>query len=160
MDDFDKLIKRVGNLSASGRIGALEPEAAQKLAYAEFGTRTAPARPILSSTTDQSAQAIRRVMESKIDKVFEGKDQDGESILGDVLSDLQEIIVERLRGGFGRKLKKSTIKGRKSRGNTDTRPLIDPTLLKGGDKSLLREIDFEVESGSQGWNSEDPTSLD
>ena len=51
-DAFDQLIRDVARLSASAVVGAVDDEEnATKLAYSEFGTRTAPPRSSQCSTT-------------------------------------------------------------------------------------------------------------
>jgi len=57
-DAFDQLIRDVSRLSASAVVGAVDDEEnATKLAYSEFGTRTAPPRPTLSAATDRRSLA-------------------------------------------------------------------------------------------------------
>jgi len=151
MDELDKLVKRLGKLSAHARVGALNPKAAQKLAYAEFGTITVTARPVLSSTTDRNAGAIHRAIDKRIGDVLDGKDMSGEAILQDVGEDLAELVREKIAGPAApgkRKLKPSTLASRRSRGNNDDTPLVDRSILESGEKALVDSIEVDAGPGS------------
>lgn len=150
MDDLDRLVRRLGRLSAHARIGALDPDAAMKLGFAEFGTVTVPARPVLSATTDRATAAIQRAIDAKVRVVLDGRDMTGEALLSQVGGDLAELVREQIAGPPGpgkRKLKPSTLAGRRSRGNADTTPLVDRTLLSPGERALVDSIGVDVGPG-------------
>lgn len=151
MDELDKLVKRLGKLSAHARVGALDPKAAQKLAWAEFGTITAPARPVLSATTDRNAGAINRAIDAKVGQVLDGKDLSGADLLRGVGEDLAELVRESIAGPAApgkRKLKPSTLASRRSRGNNDDTPLVDRSILESGEKALVDSIQVDAGPGS------------
>ena len=147
MDDLDRLIKRMGKLSATVEVGAFDPKNAQKLSYAEFGTRTAPPRPVLSGTFDAAEGALDRAIDKGIGAVIDGKDMTGGVLLQGVGEDLAELVVEAIQGGFGKALKPSTLKARRSRGNSDTTPLVDRSLLEGGEQALVDSIQAQAQEG-------------
>jgi hypothetical protein len=147
MDDFDRLIRRLEKMNATAEIGAVDEKAAEKLAYAEYGTRTAPARPVLSETYDKSEGAIKRAIDNHLKKVIDGKQETGVQLLESVGEDLLEVVREEMQAGFGKSLKPSTIKGRRHRGNMDTTQLIDPSLLENGEVPLVDALKVVVTTG-------------
>lgn len=150
MDDLDKLIKRLGKLSGKAAVGTFTEEASMKLAFAEFGTRTAPPRPVLSATTDSSAGSIDRAIANQVGQVLDGAERTGDEIMGKVGQDLRELVVEQIQGGLPKPLKPATLRGRRARGNTDTRPLIDRTLLEPGERALVDSIEVKVGADAEG----------
>lgn len=150
MDALDKLLKDLKKLDGEARVGVFDPENAEKMAFAEFGTRTAPPRPVLSATFDRNEKSMERAIDNQIRTVLDGKSKTGDQILGKVGKDLQELVVEQIQGSFGKALKPSTIKGRKSRGNMDTRPLIDRSLLGPGETALVDAIEVKVGKNEDG----------
>lgn len=147
------LIKRMQQIDASARVGALDSETAEKLSYAEFGTDTVPARPVLSETWGDAKAAVKRSIVKSVKNVVRGKKETGEQILGGVAEDLLELVQENIQGGFGDPLEDSTLKARRLRGNQDTRPLIDPSLLKSGEKTMADSLAVETKKGTGKWDS-------
>lgn len=150
MDGFDKLIKRMSKLTAMASVGAMDPESAAKLGYAEFGTSTAAPRPVLTGVTDANKGAINRSLDRAINKVLDGQDRTGQQIMQDVGDQLAELVREEIGGEsrFKKALKPSTIQGRRRRGNTDDTPLVDRSILEDGETALVDSIEVVVSSGS------------
>lgn len=144
MDDLDKLIKNLKNLTSEAKVGVFDEKNAQKLSFAEFGTRTASPRPVLTATFEQATPAINRAIDNKLKAVLDGKAITGDKILGDVGEDLVELVVDQIEGGFGKQLKESTKRGRRSRANQDTRPLLDRSSIEGGETALVDAIEVRV----------------
>lgn len=134
MDELDKLLKRLKNLDARARVGALDPENAQKLAYAEFGTKTSPARPVLSATTNKYKESLGALLKKKLQGVIDGKNHTGEEILQDVGEDLVELVQEEMDAGFGAPLDPETAQSRRRRGVPAPQPLVDSGDLRASIK--------------------------
>lgn len=137
-DALDKLIADLGRLHGSAEVGALDEVNAQKLAWQEFGTDTAPARPTLTVTTDALTGAINRAIDRQVRDVLDGKGRGvtGEEIVGDVGRDLAEQVREAIDGNTPPPLAPSTAAKRRREGK-DTRTLVDTG-------EMLRSIDVRT----------------
>lgn len=139
-DALDRLIADLARLDGAAEVGALDPENAQKLAWQEFGTRTAPARPTLTVATDAATPAIMRSIRRHVGEVMDGRGHGttGEEIVGGVARDLAEQVREAIDGDTPPELAEST-KAARRRAGRDTRTLVDT-----GD--MLRSIDVRTSS--------------
>lgn len=137
-DRLDNLIADLARLDGAAEVGALDPVNAQKLAWQEFGTRTAPARPTLTVTTDAATPAIFRSIRRKVGEVMDGKGRGttGQEIVGGVARDLAEQVRDAIDGDTPPELAEST-KAARRRAGRDTR-----TLVNEGD--MLRSIDVRT----------------
>lgn len=144
MDGLDRLIRALGSADASGRAGIYDDEEnATKLLFAEMGTRSAPARPVMGPAwsekriVDQAAASIDRSLTAAVN----GSAPD---VVGAIVDDLAERIRENIRSNTPPPLAESTIAARRSRGNDSTATLIDT-----GD--MLAAVRSEVKRGADGW---------
>lgn len=137
-DALDKLIADLGRLHGATEVGALDEVNAQKLAWQEFGTDTAPARPTLTVTTDALTGAMHRAIDLQVRDVLDGKGRGvtGEEIVGDVGHDLAEQVREAIDGNTPPALAPSTVAKRRREGK-DTRTLVDTG-------EMLRSIDVRT----------------
>lgn len=76
--DVDKGRKRVRALmreldAGAVSVGAMDGENAAKLTFAEFGTATAPARPVVRATLDAGRSKYARLMEAALFRAVDGK---------------------------------------------------------------------------------------
>lgn len=147
MDELDRMIRRLSKLTASVEVGAFDEKNAQKLSYAEFGTRTAPPRPVLSATYDAAEGALDRAIDKGIGQVLDGQDITGGQIMQGVGEDLAELVKEQIHGSFGKSLAPSTLKARRRRGNPDSTTLIDRSSLKPGDQAMVDSIQAQAQQG-------------
>jgi hypothetical protein len=147
MDELDRMIKRFSKLTASVEIGVFDEKNAQKLSYAEFGTRTAPPRPVLSATYDQAESSLDRAIDKALGQVIDGKDMTGGQLLQGVGEDLAELVKDQIHGSFGKALKPSTLKARRKRGNPDSTTLIDRSSLEPGDQAMVDAIQAQAQQG-------------
>lgn len=148
MDDLDRLIARMGRLDARARVGALDEENAQKLAYSEFGTVNEQPRPTLSAATDRLTNAVHRAVDRRINDVVQGKSsQTGQDILVDVAGDLAEEVRNEVDGNVPPALAPSTLANRRRRGVSSERTLVDT-------RDMLRSIKAEVKRGVGEWPDE------
>jgi len=131
-DTFDQLIRDVSRLSASAVVGAVDDEEnATKLAYQEFGTRTAPPRPTLSAATDRLARPINDAIKRRIVDVLSVKrTMTGETILGEVGGMLAEEVRDDIDGNRPPVLAASTLAARRRRGNFSARTLVDTGKMR------------------------------
>ncbi len=144
-DGLDILIRDLQRLNARARVGALDEENAQKLAYQEFGTEQAPARPTLSATTDRAEGDINRAIDRRIKDVIEGKrSATGETILAEVGGMLAEQVREAIDNNTPPPLAPSTLAARRSRGNDSTRTLVDTGAMR-------ESITTETKAGWREW---------
>ena len=125
-DRLDSLIADLARLDGSAEVGALDPVNAQKLAWQEFGTRTAPPRSTLTTTTDALTPAINRSIARQVGAVIDGNGRGttGQEIVGDVARTLGEEVQNAIDGNTPPALAPSTIASRRRRGK-DTRTLVD-----------------------------------
>lgn len=90
-----KLMKKLK--SGDVVVGALDAENAQKLAYAEFGTATAPARPVVRTTMEANKSKYGRLMEDALARGVT-KSADASTVLDTIgktiASDLRQAIVK------------------------------------------------------------------
>ena len=144
-DDLDRLIARMKRLGASARVGALDEENAQKLAYQEFGTETAPMRPTLSGTTDRLQAAMDRAVDRRLRAAIDDKGTaSGEDILRAVGEDLREEVVAAIENTTPPPLAPSTLANRRARGNPSTRSLVDTGDMRDA-------IKVETKAGTGDW---------
>lgn len=62
-----RILGLIGELKASSvDVGALDEETARKLAYAEFGTATAPARPVVRQTIEARRAKMGQTMAAEL----------------------------------------------------------------------------------------------
>lgn len=125
-DRLDNLIADLARLDGAAEVGALDPVSAQKLAWQEFGTRTAPARPTLTVTTDAATPAIFRSIRRQVGAVMDGRGRGatGQEIVGDAGRDLAEQVRDAIDGDTPPELAEST-KAARRRAGRDTRTLVD-----------------------------------
>lgn len=138
-DDFDRLIRDLARCDGAAIVGALDEKNAKKLAFAEFGTKTAPPRPTLSVTTDRLAPAIDRKIRREIGAVLDGKGRGvtGREIVAEVARDLAEEVRHAIDGNTPPPLAASTLAKRRARGNPSTRTLVDTG-------EMMRSIDVQT----------------
>jgi len=154
-DDLDRLAADFGRLSATVVVGARDERSARLLGYAEFGTRTAPARPAVSRAYDAHLGAVDRSIDRAVARVADGVSHaTGTAILHDVGEDLREVFVDALKSNTPPPLAASTLRGRRRRGNLDTRSLIDRSLLQPGEVALVDSITVAVARGAHKFKSE------
>lgn len=135
----------MSRLTARARVGALDEENATKLAYQEFGTETAPARPTLSATTDRAEADINAAIKRRVLGVIDSKRTvTGETILAEVGGMLAEQVIEAIDNNTPPALAPSTLAARRSRGNDSTRTLVDT-----GD--MREHITVEAKPGDADW---------
>ena len=125
-DAFDHLVADLKRLNGSARLGALDEVNAQKLAYSEFGTATAPMRPTLSATFDQTKGAMQRSVDRRVAAVLDGKSHaSGRAIVSAVAEEEADLVREAINGDTPPALAASTLAARRRRGNGSTRSLVD-----------------------------------
>lgn len=131
-DAFDQLIRDVSRLSASAVVGVVDDEEnATKLAYQEFGTRTAPPRPTLSAATDRLARPINDAIKRRVVAVLSSsRTMTGETILGEVGGMLAEEVRNAIDGNTPPPLAPSTLAARRRRGNFSARTLVDTGKMR------------------------------
>ena len=130
-DALDLLIRDFGRLSATATVGAHDDENAQKLAWQEFGTATAPPRPTLSATTDRLAAALGRAIDARVAGVVAAKrTMTGEAILAEVGAMLAEEVRDAIDGNTPPPLAASTLAARRRRGNFSARSLVDTGKMR------------------------------
>ena len=146
---WDQVLRGVRGLPASAVVGALDEENAQKLAYSEFGTPTAPPRPTLSVTTDRLRPAIYRAIQADVQAVLDGKGRGvtGQEVLADVGRDLAEEVQNAIDGNVQPPLAVSTLRQRRRRGQGDR------TLVASGE--MLRNIKVETRADPDGLRDDD-----
>lgn len=135
-DALDQMIVDLARLDGAAEVGALDPETARKLSYAEFGTRKGvPPRPVLTMTTDRLEKAMNRAVDRKVAEVLDGRGRGltGEEIVADVGRDLAEEVRNGIDGDTGEPLAESTKRSRRRRGK-DTRTLVDSGDMMRGIK--------------------------
>lgn len=148
-DPLDRLIRDLGRLDASARVGALDQENAQKLHWAEFGTRTGePPRPTVSVATDKARPSIERAVAKRVGDVFDGKSSaTGRDVLQKVGGDLAELIQEQIDSNTQPALAKSTLAARRQAGITGERTLV-------ATKKMLQSIKVETVSDPERWRND------
>lgn len=147
-DPLDRIIRDLGRLDASARVGALDQENAQKLHWAEFGTRTGePPRPTVSVATDKARASIERAVAKRVGDVFDGKSSaTGRDVLQKVGGDLAELIQETIDSNVQPPLAESTKAARRRAGQGDR------TLVASGE--MLRNIKVETSSDPDRWRDD------
>lgn len=66
-----RILKLMRELEAeSVDVGALDPETAEKLAFAEFGTSRAPARPVIRQTLEARRAQLGKTMAAELDAMI------------------------------------------------------------------------------------------
>lgn len=147
-DPLDRLIRDLGQLDASARVGALDPTNASNLAWAEFGTRTGePPRPTISVATDKARVSIERAVAKKVGDVFDGKSSaTGRDVLQKVGSDLAEQIQETIDSNVQPALAPSTLVARRRMGYSDR------TLVASGE--MMKSIKVETSSDPDRWRDD------
>lgn len=66
-----RLLKLMKDLKADvADVGALDPETAAKLVFAEFGTERAPARPVIRQMIDRRRDALGKTMAEELDAMI------------------------------------------------------------------------------------------
>ena len=145
-DGLDILIRDLQRLNARARVGALDEENAQKLAYQEFSTEHA--RPTISATTDRAEADVNRAIDRRIKDVIEGKrSATGETILAEVGGMLAEQVREAIDNNTPPALAPSTLAARRSHGNDSTRTLVDTGAMR-------ESITTETKVGWREWPGE------
>lgn len=147
-DALDQLIRDVSRLSASAVVGAVDDEKnATKLAYSEFGTRTAPPRPTLSAATDRLARPIGDAIKRRVVAVLSAsRTMTGETILAEVGGMLAEEVRDAIDGNTPpNPLAASSLAGRRRRGVFTTRTLVDTGKMR-----LAIKVDTKP-GASAGW---------
>ena len=148
MDPLDRIIRDMTRLAGSARVGALDEVNATKLAYSEFGTKTADPRPTISVVTDRLRKPIARAIDRRIGAVLDGKSRDtGAEVLAPIARDLTEEVQNQIDGNTPPvPLAASTLAQRKRRGQGDR------TLVASGD--MLRSIKVETSPDPERWPDE------
>lgn len=146
-DALDILLRDMGRLDASVAVGAHDEETARKLAYAEFGTVHAPARPTLSAVTDRAERTIGDALTRKVAAIFDGHSRLGVGIVRGVGDDLAELVREEIDNNAPPPLAPSTVASRRRRGKDDR------TLVDTG--AMMRGIMAESREGSARWSDRD-----
>ena len=131
-DALNQIIRDVSRLSAAAVVGAVDDEEnATKLAYSEFGTRTAPPRPTLSAATDRLARPINDAIKRRVVAVLSAsRTMTGETILGEVGGMLAEEARDAVDGNTAPPLAPSTLAARRKRGNFSARTLVDTGKMR------------------------------
>lgn len=131
-DALDRLLLDLRRLNGAAAVGALDPVNATKLAFAEFGTSTAPRRATLSPTTDAATPALFRKMQREVEAVLDGKARGvtGREVVGEAARELAEVVREAIDGDTRPPLAASTVASRLRRGK-DTRTLVDSGEMLG-----------------------------
>lgn len=137
-DPLDLLLRNLQRLSAATAVGAHDEDNAQKLAYSEFGTVNAPARPTLSAVTDRNERAIGAAIDRKVGAVLDGKTRTGVAIMQDVGADLAEMVRDEVGNNTPPPLAPSTAASRRRRGK-DERTLVDSGDMQRGIRAETRE---------------------
>lgn len=147
-DPLDRLIRDLGRLDASARVGALDPTNASHLAWAEFGTRRGePPRPTVSVATDKARASIERAVAKKVGDVFDGKSSaTGRDVLKKVGGDLAEQIQETIGSNIQPALAPSTLAARRRAGQGDR------TLVALGE--MMKSIKVETSSDPDRWRDD------
>ena len=147
-DHLDRLIRDLGRLDASARVGALDEKNASHLHWAEFGTRRGePPRPTISVATDKARASIERAVAKRVGDVFDGKSSvAGRDVLQKVGDDLAELIQEQIDSNTQPALAKSTLAARRRAGQGDR------TLVASGE--MLRSIKVETSSDTDRWRDD------
>jgi hypothetical protein len=144
-DGWDAVVAGVGRLTAVAEVGALDEKNAQKLAWAEFGTKTADPRPTLTVTTDRLRPAIARAIQREVGDVLDGKGRGvtGKEILGEhgVGGALAEEVQHAIDGNTPPALAPSTLSARRRRGQGER------ALVATGD--MMRSIKVRAEQGER-----------
>ena len=147
-DAFDRLLADFRRLDGRARVGALDEANAEKLAYAEFGTTTAPPRPTISAAFDRTEATMRRAIDRKIGAVIDGvSEAGGRVILSTVGEDFAEVVREEIDNNVPPENAPSTLaaKARKGQG--------DRTLVATGE--MRGSITVESKSDSRPWQDEE-----
>jgi len=130
-DGLDELLRDFKRLDARARTGALDEVNATKLAYQEFGTEHAPARPTLSATTDRAEGDVNAAIKRRVKDIIDGKRSiDGRTLLAEVGGMLAEQVREAIDNNTPPPLADSTLAARRSRGNDSTRTLVDTGAMR------------------------------
>lgn len=147
-DPLDRLIRDLGRLDASARVGALDEKNASHLHWAEFGTRRGePPRPTVSVATDKARASIERAVAKRVGDAFDGKSSaTGRDVLQKVGDDLAELIQEQIDSNTQPALAKSTLAARRRAGQGDR------TLVASGE--MLRNIKVETSSDPDRWRDD------
>lgn len=146
-DGLDNLIRFFERLSASGRAGIMDDEEnASKLAFAEFGTVTAPARPTVTPAFGRDVEAnLGAALGRAVDAAARGVvSLDGQDIVGEVVDSIAEKIRANIDSNTPPPLAEATIANRQRRGNSSTATLVDTGDMRGAVRS-------ETRRGSEGW---------
>jgi hypothetical protein len=147
-DAFDRLVADMRRLDGRARVGALDEANAQKLAFSEFGTTTAPPRPTISAAFDRAEATLRRAIDRKIGAVIDGTSEaSGRGILSAVGEDFAELTREEIDNNTPPENAPSTLaaKARKGQG--------DRTLVASGE--MRDGIAVESKSDSKPWQDEE-----
>lgn len=147
MDDFDRLKKALKGLNATAEVGAFDPRSATLMGYAEFGTTKAPARPFLTAAYDRNQRAMEAAMGKVLGKILDLKGGTGEDAVRAAGQTLLDKAVEAVHRGVKPPLADSTIEGRRRRGVDEDTPLIDPSLLKPGEKTMISSLKVQTKKG-------------
>lgn len=126
-DALDRLIRDLARLDGAAEVGALDPETAKKLSFAETGTRLGvDPRPVLSRTTDRLRPAIERSIRRQVGEVLDGRGRGvtGQEIAADLGRDLAEEVQNAIDGDTPPPLAEST-KAKRRREGKDERTLVD-----------------------------------
>ena len=126
-DLLDKILaglRRLGDGAAV--VGALDGVTATHLAYSEFGTVHAPARPTLSPATDEATASIMRSVQRQVTDVLDGRGRGttAQEVVAGPARDLAELVRDRIDGNTQPDLAASTKAARRRTGR-DTRTLVD-----------------------------------
>ena len=139
-DRLDRLIGRLRHASATADVGIVDdPDNAQHLFWAEFGTITEPPRPTLSRAFDENERALERAIDRQVGDLIDGDITSGEAVLRKPAEDLAEAARENIDGNTQPPLAKSTIAARRGRGNMSDRTLVDTGKMRDAVRAVVRE---------------------
>lgn len=147
MDNFDRFMQVVAKLDAKVEVGAFDARSATLLGDAEFGTSKAPARPVLTAAFDRNQSAMETAMDKVLGRVLDLKGGSGSDSLVASGRALLDKVADAVQRGVSPGLAPATIASRRRRGNDDTTPLIDPSLLGPGDKTMISSLKVEILKG-------------
>lgn len=145
-DLLDKILADLRRLNGSAVVGALDGVNATKMAWQEFGTNRAPARPTLSTTTDAATSSVFRSIQRQVGEVLDGQGRGvtGREIVAGLARDLAEEVQNAIDNNTPPPLAPSTAAARRRAGK-DTRTLVDT-----GD--MLRSIGVETSDDPDAFN--------
>jgi hypothetical protein len=144
-DALDRLIATMarGGAGGSGRAGIMgNAENASKLAFNEFGTVTAPARPTVRPAFDE--RELGDLAAASIDRQLGEESIDARATVGGLALDLEIKIKENIKSNTPPPLAQSTIDKRIANGNTSTATLIDTG-------EMLAAVSSAAKWGAAGW---------